>query len=244
MTVTLQRPRVWPAGTPDAFDPAALDDLPAPAAAYLSHAIAPGARLPDRVRITTHGHIRIGAWLPFTAVQTIERDRRSTWSARVAGGLLCGSDELDRNRARNRVGLFDRVPVARASGRDVTRSALGRFHAELTAWLPGCLLPGTGTHWHLDDHGDPSALVPHDGGYARICLRVADDGRLRGVSLLRWGRDAGRHGWIPFGMVATQERTFGDFTVASAGRVGWWYGTPRWRSGEFLRFTVDDYTAL
>ena len=60
----------------------------------------------------------------------------------------------------------------------------------------------------------------------------------------RWGRDGGRYGWIPFGMVADEERTFGDFTVPSAGRVGWWYGTPRWPAGEFFRFTVDEYTAF
>lgn len=227
-------------GTP-VFRPDALRDLPVPAAAYLTHAIEPGTPLLNGARLTMHGHIKVGTWLPFTAEETIDRDSCFRWSVRVAGGLFSGTDELCGSWASSRFGLFGTVPVVRTDGSDVWRSALGRFFAEQAAWLPGSLLPDTGTRWHVDPRGRAVASVPHDGGYARIALGVAPDGRLRDVSLSRWGRDAGRYGWIPFGMVAIGERTFGGFTVPSAGRVGWWYGTPRWRHGEFFRFALDGY---
>jgi hypothetical protein len=36
----------------------------------------------------------------------------------------------------------------------------------------------------------------------------------------------------------TGYRTFGGLTVPSAGRIGWFYGTDRWREGEFFRFRL------
>jgi hypothetical protein len=226
------------------FRPDALHDLPATAAAYLTHAIEPGARLPHGIRLTMHGHIKLGSWLPFTAEETIEDDCRFQWSARVAGGLFSGRDELGDRWAASRFRLFGRIPVVAQSGPDVWQSALGRFVAEQAIWLPGTLLPDAGTHWHADPEGRIVAMIPHPGGYGRVTLEVDATGRLRNLNVIRWGRDAGRYSWISFGMVADEERTFGDFTVPSAGRVGWWYGTKRWPAGEFFRFTVDDYVAF
>ncbi|HEY7175908.1 MAG TPA: DUF6544 family protein [Micromonosporaceae bacterium] len=222
----------------------ALHDVPAPAAAYLTRAIEPGARLPRGVRLTMHGQIKLGAWLPFIAEETIEDGCRFRWSARVAGGLFSGSDELRGRLAESRFELFGRVPVVTQSGSDVRRSAVGRFLAEQAVWLPGNLLPDAGARWHVDRAGRAVVMVPHHGRYGRVTLSVQVDGRLRDISVSRWGRDAGQFGWIPFGMVAEEERTFGDFTVPSAGRAGWWYGTKRWPAGEFFRFTIDDYAAL
>lgn len=229
---------------PHVYQPEMLHDLPGPAAAYLAHAIEPGTRLPCGVRLTMHGHIKAGVWLPFTAEETIDRDYRFWWSARIAGGLISGRDELHHQWAASRFHLLGLVPLGRGSGPDVWQSALGRFLAEQAAWLPGNLLPDMGTHWHLGPDGAAVAMVPHHGGYARLALGVEPDGRLHTVSTRRWGRDGGRYGWIPFGMIAEAEHTFGDFTVPSVGRAGWWYGTPRWPAGEFFRFTVDDYATF
>ncbi len=41
------------------FQPNQLDGLPASAAMFLQHAIAPGAPLPQRVSVTMHGHIKV-----------------------------------------------------------------------------------------------------------------------------------------------------------------------------------------
>src|SRR3954471_7957596 len=82
-----------PVGT-GCIDPGSLTCLPAPAAAYLRHALRPGTPVPETLRVSMHGHIRLGVWLPFQAVQEFTGESEFTWSARVAGGLLAGRDQL------------------------------------------------------------------------------------------------------------------------------------------------------
>ena len=212
----------------------------APAAAYLRHAIAPGANLDSCARITMHGHIKVGLWLPFKAEQIIDSRRGFRWNAKIVGGLLQAEDIFDRGAGTMRITLAGKTPIVRATGADITESALGRFVAE-RIWMPGNLLPDTGTHWHATSAERVVAHVPVDGTYVRLSLRVAESGALRELGMDRWGR--GQHGtfeYLPFGLQVVAERQFGDFTIPSAGRVGWWYGTQRWRAGEFFRFMIDD----
>jgi hypothetical protein len=227
------------------FDSSRLDALPMPAVTLLRHAIAPGARLPGRVSLTMHGHIKIvGAWLPFTADQVIELGRGFSWTASIAGGLIRGTDSLSNEQGATRFGVGGRIPLVSANGPDVNLSALGRFVAEQAAWMPGSLLPTAGTHWSVVDANHVVATVPAAGGYTRLHLGVAPDGALRDLTMSRWGPSHGHFAWMPFGMHADAEATFGDFTVVSQGRVGWWYGTRRWPTGEFFRFVIDDLHAL
>src|ERR1051326_8313439 len=182
-----------------AFRPEGLADVPERAAAYLRHAIEPGTRIPRSIRLRMHGHIRLGVWLPFTSEQTIDAERGFWWRARVAGGLLTASDSFDVDRADTGASLGGIIPLFRRHDADVVRSAFGRYIAERACWMPTTLLPGTGTHWR-DDTAD-------HGGTAGVALGIAPDGRLCDVTLNRWGRDAGRPSWIPFGMVAEDEDT-------------------------------------
>lgn len=47
--------------------------------------------------------------------------------------------------------------------------------------------------------------------------------------------------YVPFGAVVEEDRRFGDYTIPSRLRVGWYIGTDRFeREGEFFRVTVDD----
>ena len=214
--------------------------LPEPAARFLAHAIGVGAALPERVCLTMHGQIKVmGVWLPFRAEETIDRRSGFTWHATVAGGLLRACDAYDLELGRTNIAV-GRVHIASAEGPDVTRSALGRFLAEQAVWLPGSLLPDAGTHWSPDGRDHAVAMVPGAGTYARLHLGVKADGAVRDLTMLRWGRTHRRYDWIPFGMRADAETTFGGLTVVSQGSVGWWYGTDKWPYGEFFRFTIDD----
>ena len=64
------------------FTPDRLAGLDEPVRRYFSHAITDGAPLPDGVRMTMRGRIKVGVWLPFTAVQTVD-GRSFAWQARV-----------------------------------------------------------------------------------------------------------------------------------------------------------------
>lgn len=230
---------------PGTVQPSQLDSLPAPAAMFLQHAIAPGAPLPQRVRLTMHGHIKVmGAWLPFRAEQLIAHDRGFWWNANVVRGLLRGSDSFDHDQGQTRFAVGGILPIVVADGEDVTRSALGRFIAERAIWLPGSLLPVNGTHWSAVDGDHADANVPGSGTYTHLRIGIETNGAVRDLVMSRWGRTRGRFGWIPFGMVAEAEASYGNFKLVSQGRVGWWYGTARWPAGEFFRFTIDDVRPL
>jgi hypothetical protein len=223
------------------FEPDQLDGLPAPAVTFLRHAIAPATALPQRVSLSMHGHIKVmGLWLPFRAEQVIDHARGFWWTANVARGLLRGSDSFDHDQGRTRFALAGMLPIVVADGADVTRSALGRLIAEQAIWLPGSLLPVNGTHWSAVDRDHADATVPGSGTYTHLRIGIGPDGAVRDLAMSRWGRTHGRFGWIPFGMAAEAEAKYGNFTLVSQGRVGWWYGTAKWPAGEFFRFTIDD----
>ncbi len=220
------------------FTLGSCNGLPEPAARYLRHAIAPGARLGRRAWLAMHGTIKIGVWLPFQARQVIDSRSGFSWEAHLAGGLVRGSDQYDGVDAATRVEVAF-VRMMAATGPDVARSAAGRFAAEMCAWMPGRLLLDPAVT--LSSPDDQHVLV-RTGHRDVVHLHVAGTGALLDVSLARWGRDGRRpYRPLPFGMEVDDERRFGDFTIPSAGRAGWWYGTPRWRTGEFFRFIVDEF---
>src|SRR5690349_13952293 len=55
-----------------------------PVRRFLGHAITDGAPLARRVRVSMHGRIKAGTWLPFAAEQDTERGS-FVWRARVPG---------------------------------------------------------------------------------------------------------------------------------------------------------------
>jgi hypothetical protein len=240
-------PTAWPSvRAPDQraegrFDVADLDQLPDRARAFLARALAPGAELPERIRLEMHGQIKVSVWIPFTAVETLDAEHGFRWEAWAAGGAVTGYDMLDDAQARSR---FRAGPatIVDAAGPDVARSAAGRMVGELAAWMPGQLLPGRGVHWSQTAEGQAVAFVPFAGTYHRLAITLGADDRLRSVTFPRWGPIHHRYDWIPFGLQALDHTSVGGVTIVSRGRVGWWYGTPRWRHGEFFRFAIDNVT--
>jgi hypothetical protein len=73
----------------------------------------------------------------------------------------------------------------------------------------------------------------------QVELRLTIDaiGAPRTVCIMRWGK-VGRQdfGYIPFGGELLAERRFGPFTLPSRVRIGWWFGTPRYRP--FIEATI------
>lgn len=225
----LQRP-----DTPgERFHAGMIEDLPEVARTYLLHAIAPGTLLAQAVELTMSGTMRLapdGAWLPMQAQQLLAPPHGFLWQATVGRGLarFSGADYYLDGAGRMNFRLGGIVPVARASGPDTARSARGRLAGE-AIWNPAALLPQRGTTWTPIDAQSARATLAVDGERIPVTVTVEPNGRLRSVSLLRWGdRTAdGRFDAIPFGMAATAEATFDGYTIPVAGRGGWWFGTDR-----------------
>ena len=220
------------------FDPALVAGLPATARRWLTHAIAPGTPLWPSVVLTMQGEIRLGAWRPFTATQVLAPPNGFVWAAtaRFAGLRVTGFDRYSSGSGQMDWRLGGVVPVMRASGPDVTRSAAGRLAGEM-ALAPTTSLGATWTAGADDDSAVATWRIDDEEESAEFS--VGPDGRLLGVVMQRWGNPGGQpFGRYPFGVAIEAEETFGGVTIGSRLRAGWWWGTDRQAEGEFFRARI------
>jgi uncharacterized protein DUF6544 len=225
------------------FDPAKIADLPIPVQRYLLRAIAPGTPLASAVRLRMHGSIRLSRWRAFKAEQVIVRGRGMIWRARVRMGPLAlrGFDRYLDGEGSMLWRVFGVVPIVRARGRDVTRSAADRFAAE-SIWLPSrfCIDP---VSWSVDGSDVLHARFTVDGREEDLTLTTSA-GSLQSVAMKRWGNPEGRpFRDYDFGALVEQEARFGGYTIPARVRVGWHFGSARFEeAGEFFRATIDEAT--
>ena len=213
---------------PGRFSPDVVEDLDEPVRRHLSHALDPDAPLHDAVTLTMTGHIRAGAWLPFTATQRCGL-RAFEWRARVGLGPVTVLRVVDRyalGRGTTDIRLLGRLRVSHAAGEDTTRSAAARAALEAATFLPGALLARNGVRWRAE----ADDLVVADWGVApehpEVRIRIDEHGAARSVSAVRW--QGAERGYVPCGCEVHAERRFGAWTVPSRLTVGWGFGTPDW----------------
>jgi hypothetical protein len=200
----------------------------------------PEGSAPASAVLTMTGQIKLKQWLPFTATQWIDVKRGFVWAARVVRWplVISGSDRYVASAGAMSWRLWGIVPVMRASGPDVTRSAAWRFFAESLAWLPG---PRPDVQWSA---AGPDAIVAEAGSgpdAPRVTLRLADDGRVLSLSGPRWGNPLGRpYGYYDFGVDVLEEMTVNGRTVPSRVRASWGWGQPWQAEGEFFRADISE----
>ena len=231
---------------PGGFDPSTLVGLPPPAQRLLRRALPTGTALSSAVELSMEGRIRLGGrWLAFTADQLIRAGVGSVWSPVVGGRLVrfVGADLLTDADARMEFRLLGLLPVVRADGPDVRRSAQGRLAGETAVWLPQALTPQLGARWTPVD--DQRAIVTLDAAGHDVDMEVVvdDDGQLRRLGLDRWNSSATPPRFEPFG--ATIESTFtasNGVRIAGSGTVGWDFGTDAEADGVFFRYRITAAT--
>jgi len=222
------------------FDPAMVADLPEPARRYLLHAIEPGTRLGNSVRLTMSGSIRMsrgGNLLAMESEELLTAERGYVWRARIQMGALRirGHDLYVHGEGRMRWWLAGLIPVVRADGSGVSRSAVGRLLAETALFLPAMLLPDRGVRWEAIDASTATVRLEAGGEDAEINVTVDREGRLRRLTVPRWNADpgVGPVGYLPFvSDEFEEERTFGGYTLPTRFRAGWRLG----EDGEFPFF--------
>lgn len=215
-----------------------LAGLEPPVRRYLEQAIAPGTPLAGSARLSMRGTIKLGRWLPFRAQQILCPTAGFVWSARV-GGIITGSDRYLDGIGEMDFKLGGLLRVAHGEGADVSRSAAGRGGAE-AIWIPTAMLPRYGVLWTAEDDTHITARYELHGTWLVVQHTIDLGGRLRSLAFDRWGDPdkTGQWAWHRFGGEITAHRTFGGLTIPSRGRMGWHFGTQRWPSGEFFRFTI------
>lgn len=214
--------------------------LPEPAARHLRAVIRPGAVVAQSVALRMRGRIRVGRWLSFRAREVLNPHRGFVWTARAAA-LIAGSDRYVDGHGAMAWRLGGLVPVARAEGADVSRSAAGRAAAE-ALWVPTALLPRCGVRWTSEGPDTATYHYDLDGLPMSVTYRVDPLGRITSLVLDRWGDPDGTGTWGPrrFGGHVTAYRRWGDVHLPAAGLIGWDVDTARWPRGAFFDFTLTD----
>lgn len=224
------------------FPPMQFSTLPESAKRYLKHAISPNTRLANAVRLKMHGEIKLKGWQPFQAEQIIRYHKGMIWQATVwMNGLpVFGWDRLVEGEGAMQWKLLGLLPVAKASGPDTTRSAVGRMQGEYV-WLPSALL-NSAVSWHDIDSAHVQAYSTFLNETTYLQLEVTDTGQLKTACFQRWGNpDDSAHHYENFGVIVENEGTFSGYTIPTEIRAGWYFGTERFEiEGEFFRATVDD----
>jgi hypothetical protein len=208
-----------------------VDGLPAPARRFLLRAIAPDTPLACSVRLRMRGGIRLrpgSVPLALEAEEVLGVDG-FVWRARAGRGFLriAGYDRYAAGSGRMRWWLAGLIPVLRADGRDVSRSAAGRAVGEAVL-VPSLLVPGAGVRWEAVDERRARFTRTVGGDDITVTLTVDDDGRPTRASLMRWRGDtgAGEPGPMRFDVEFDAETSADGYTIPAHVRAGWRLGSP------------------
>lgn len=215
---------------PGRFDPAMVAELPEPARRFFAFAIQEGTPLRTVAEIEMSGRLGRGGrkdpgYQPFRATQVLALPDGFVWKVELGSGgaRLSGSD----SGRWLRFWLGGLVPLVRAEGEDIRRSAFGRSVAEAVFWTPAALLPGPGVAWEPVDAGTARAIVRHDGLEQPVDITVAEDGRPLRLIMPRWS-DANPDGTFrvqPFGGTMSEFRSFEGFRLPTHVEAGNHFGT-------------------
>ena len=227
---------------PAAFDPATLADLPPPAQRLLDRALPSGVTLSTTVELSMEGEIELGGrWFPFTAEQILRAGEGFVWSPVVGGRLVrfVGADLLTADDARMEFRLHGLIPMVRAAGPDVRRSAQGRLAAETVAWLPHALTPQLGARWTPVNDERAFVTLGAAGADVDVEVVVAGDGRIRRAGLDRWNGSVDPPRLEPFGASVDSTYTASNgVRIAGSGAAGWEFGTDGEADGVFFRYRI------
>ncbi len=204
--------------------------LPSPAARYINHSIAKGTALSRMVDLHLVGHVRGGRndeWLSFEARERIRAGFGFLWQARVEGigrFPLDGADYYLDGEGRSEYFFGGLLPVSRKRGSEVTRSAAGHLLIE-SIWLPATLLPSKGARWSAGDDEQAMVSIAGHPDKSALNIRVAENGALKQVSMMRHQMGAGHSGLASFGYRVEEECTFGGYTIPGRIVGSWHVGT-------------------
>lgn len=182
-----------------AYDPALVQDQPAPVQRYFNAMLRPGAPLHRTGHLKMEGELRLGDRpIAFDGTQVLSLDHGFIWAMTAQGGMPLGGSDSD---SWTRFWLAGLVPVARSGGTaDHRRSAFGRRVIEAVVWSPAALLPGPGVVWAEAD-GAPTVTVTRGDLSQTVTVTLGPDGRPTRVDMFRWSDQTpdGQFDLVPFG---------------------------------------------
>jgi len=217
-----------------------LKSYPEPVSRYLRYHLPEG--IPDRAFSITpmKGIIKLVNWALFKSVLYANPFKGFMWEATVKMGILPvkGYDYFLENKGAMQWTLFNIIPVNKAEGANVSRSAEGR--AMLEAIFTPHLLISPKVRWDVISENEVTVnwnLYQED---KAVHLIIGDDGSLQKAFAERWGNPGDTREWAyhKFGVNVEREIKRKGIVIPSKGNAGWWFGQKEYDDGEFFRFEV------
>jgi hypothetical protein len=210
----------------EAFDAAALDDVPAPVARYLRDAITDGHPIVRAAIATQEAEFFINDnWRPLTAQQHFSISPPGfVWDARIAMAPLIPvlvRDAYVHQRAMMQASMFGAYPLAdQADNPQLNAGALQRWLGE-AVWFPTALLPSSTVSWTAGD--ERSATVRLTDGPNRVSLlfEFGDNGLPRTISGDRFKEDQGRYAVAPWKISCGEHAVRDGLTIPLRCEVAW-----------------------
>jgi hypothetical protein len=217
-----------------------LKSYPEPVSRYLRHHLPEG--IPGSTFSVTpmKGIIKLVNWAQFKSVLYANPFKGFLWTATVKMGILPvkGFDYFLENTGAMQWSLFNFIPVNKAEGTDVSRSAEGR--AKLEAVFSPHLLINPDVKWEVISENEISVSWKIYNETNPLHLIIGDDGSLKQVHMQRWGNPGDSKEWDyhTFGVNVEKEIKHKGVIIPGKGDAGWWFGTDKYDDGEFFRFEV------
>jgi hypothetical protein len=217
-----------------------LKNYPEPVSRYLRY------HLPEGIPGATHsvtpmkGIIKLVNWAQFKSVLYANPFRGFLWTATVKMGILPvkGFDYFLVNKGAMQWSLFNFIPVNKADGPDVTRSAEGR--AMLEALFTPHLLIHPEVEWKVISENEITVNWNLFQENKPVHLIIGDDGALKQAFAQRWGNPGDSKTWEyhNFGVNVEKEIKRKGILIPAKGNAGWWFNQKEYDDGEFFRFEV------
>lgn len=234
----------------DGFDPATVDDLPAPVRRYFRNVLQPGQRQVAAVSLAQTGRFNLAEsaeqWKRFDATQRVVIQRPGFhWDARIRllpGVAIFVHDAYVAGQGSLRAVLQGLIPLMQLrGGAELAQGELMRFLAE-ALWYPTALLPGQGIQWHPVDAHHARAELRDGQTSASVTFGFDDEGLVTSVYADARARNVGGL-WVPTPWEGRWHdyATRGGMRVPLRGEVAWLLPTgrrPYWR-GELTRIDFE-----
>lgn len=225
----------------DGVDKAALlRQYPEPVARFFRYHLPEGFPEHTFSKVPMKGIIKLVNWANFRSTLYSQPFKGFLWQANVKMGILpiAGYDYFLADQGAMKWTTFGVIPVMKADGPDVSRSAEGR--ARMEALFSPHLLIHPKISWEVISENEISATWKIHQEEQPVHLIIGNDGALKEAYIQRWGNPGGvkKFGYHTFGVKVDAEMKYKGTVIPAKGNAGWWFGTDQYKDGEFFRFEV------
>lgn len=217
-----------------------LKSYPKPVQRFFAYHLPKGIPQNDFNVVPLRGLISLASWSNFSSVLYINPLKGFCWKAVVWMGIIPvnGYDFFFDGQGAMNWTVMKYIPVLKAEGPDTSRSAEGR------ALMESCFAPHTLIHpdvnWEVVSENEITATWKIHRETTPVHFVIGNNGSLKQAFIQRWGNpeESNVFDYHSFGVNIEQESFHGGVVIPTKGNAGWWFGSEKYKRGEFFRFKL------